>query len=112
VKLLIAFNLSYLAILLMFVAKPERLAALPINITFSPPSSRWLHLSAYCLFSIALYLITMQHGWEIGIPIWLSIVMITSALAVSLATLIPRLALFLLVLNIVSASISIWLLLA
>lgn len=71
----------------MFVAKPERLAAASIHF---PLAGRGLHWLAYCLLIVGLYLVKLQHGWEIGVPIWLAMVMISGVVVVTIMTVMPK----------------------
>ncbi|PHS26591.1 MAG: hypothetical protein COA83_02640 [Methylophaga sp.] len=108
-KLLVAFNLCYIAITLMFAAKPERLAAASIHF---PLAGRGLHYLAYCLLIIGLYLVKLHHGWEIGVPIWLAMVMIAGAMVVAMTTVIPKSIKAITAINLASLVIGIYLILS
>lgn len=89
-SLLVAFSVTYIAISLMFVAKPKRLATITKYPFTVPLSGRELHGVAWCMFALGVTLVSTQHGWETGVPIWLSLFMIAGVLVVTLFSLHPK----------------------
>jgi len=90
--LLLAFALSYLAMLVLCLNRARhRGALLPANTRLPGRPAMWL--LACCLFGVALWLCAQSQGGQIGVVVWLCLVMLAGVLLVLLLAWHSRLAL-------------------